>query len=239
MIPIDEWQHYRPVITQTAFFQGLSEEDCQAIMAAGRFHQFAQGEFFFHQGDDAVMMYILLTGRVKLSQVSADGDQVIINYFGPGNGLGIIVALSNMFYPLSTEAIEPCTAIGWSRPTMQQLLLEYPRLALNGLNMIGRRFARLQERFQEMATEQVERRVARAILRLIRQFGRRTDEGVLLDMPITREELAQLTGTNLYQVSRILSKWEQAGYISTGRKQVTLLKAHELVAIAEDLPFPL
>ena len=121
---------------------------------------------------------------------------------------------------------------------MRQLMREYPQLGLNGINMIGRRFALLQKRLQEMATERVEQRVARAILRLVRQFGRRTETGVLLDMPITREELAQLTGTNLYSVSRILSKWEQAGYIHTGRKEIILLKAHELVAIAEDLPLP-
>ena len=75
-------------------------------------------------------------------------------------------------------------------------------------------------------------------MRLTRQFGRRTPNGVLLDMPLTREDLAQMTGTNLYNVSRILSKWEQAGYIQTGRGQIVLGKVHELVGIAEDLPTP-
>jgi len=233
-----EFEHIQPVITQSALFQGLAAADSEAVTAAGRLFNIRAGEYLFHQGADADMMYVLLTGRVKLSQVTADGDQVIVNYFGPGNGLGIIVALSYMEYPLSIEAIEPCTAVGWSRETMLALMLEYPQLALNGINMIGRRFARLQKRLQEMATERVEQRVARAILRLVRQFGRRTERGVLLDMPITREELAQLTGTNLYSVSRIISKWEQAGFIHSGRKEITLLKAHELVAIAEDLPLP-
>ncbi len=234
----DEFLHIRPVVTQSALFNELSDDDLTAVMNAGRIIKIPEGEFFFHQGEDADMMYVLLTGRVKLSQVSGDGQQIIIDYFGPGNGLGVIVALSYMEYPLSSEAIEPCTAVGWSRETMRQLMREYPQLGLNGINMIGRRFALLQKRLQEMATERVEQRVARAILRLVRQFGRRTESGVLLDIPITREELAQLTGTNLYSVSRILSKWEQAGYIHTGRKEIILLKAHELVAIAEDLPFP-
>jgi len=233
--PSFDFQH-KPVITQSDLFQGLADEDCDAIMSAGRLFHLKQGEFFFHQGEDAEMMYVLLTGRVKLSQVTVEGDQVIMNYFGPGNGLGIIVALGNMSYPLSIEAIEPCTAVGWSRDQMVDLMMNYPQLALNGISMIGHRFAKLQQRLQEMATERVEQRVARALLRLIRQFGRRTESGLLLDMPITREELAQLTGTNLYSVSRILSKWEQAGFISSGRKEITLLKAHELVAIAEDLP---
>jgi CRP-like cAMP-binding protein len=82
----------------------------------------------------------------------------------------------------------------------------------------------------------VEQRVARALLRLVRQFGKRVPEGVLLDMPLSRQDLAQMTGTNVYNASRILSKWEQQGLISTSRMQIVLCKAHELVVIAEDLP---
>jgi CRP-like cAMP-binding protein len=67
----------------------------------------------------------------------------------------------------------------------------------------------------------------------VRQFGRREEEGVLIDMALSREDLAQMTGTNLYNVSRILSKWEQNGYVALGRKRVTIRKAHELVMIAE------
>ena len=80
--------------------------------------------------------------------------------------------------------------------------------------------------------------MARALLRLVRQFGRRTEEGVLIDISLSREDLAQMTGTNLYNVSRILSKWESSGLITTGRKQVTLVNAHELVIMAEDIPQP-
>ncbi len=119
---------------------------------------------------------------------------------------------------------------------MLGLMQDNAHLALNGMALVGKRFTQMQSQFEELATQRVEQRVARTILRLVRQFGRRTEEGVLIDMALTREDIAQMSGTNLYQVSRILSRWEQAGYISTGRKQVTLLKAHEIVAIAEDLP---
>ena len=148
------------------------------------------------------------------------------------------MALNELPYPLSAEAIEPCLAVGWRRETMLDLMQHNAQLALNGLNMVGRRFAQMQSRFQELATQRVEQRVARALMRLVRQFGRRTAEGLLIDMPLSREDLAQMTGTNLYNVSRILSKWEGDGLIATGRKQVTLLNAHELVVLAEDIPPP-
>lgn len=182
------------------------------------------------------MMYVLAEGRSKLAQVSEGGDQVTINYLGPGDGLGIIVSLCNLPYPLSAEAVEDCRAVAWERDTMKALMRRYPQLALNALAMISQRFAHLQRNFMELSTKRVEQRVARALTRLVRQFGQRTEEGLLIDMPLSRQDLAEMTGTNLYNVSRILSKWEQAGLVSSGRKRVTLLKPHQLVMIAEDLP---
>ncbi|MCB8945738.1 MAG: Crp/Fnr family transcriptional regulator [Ardenticatenaceae bacterium] len=226
----------RQSILTSPLFKGLNQAKCEAILASAHVHQVRQGDYFFHQGEDAAMLYVMAAGRVKLTQVTPEGEQVIVNYFGPGDGLGIIVALINMPYPLSAEAMEACTAVAWDRAAMKQLMLQYPQLALNGIEMIGQRFAWLQTRFQEVATQRVEQRVARALLRLVRQFGKRVPEGVLIDMPLSRQDLAEMTGTNLYNASRILSKWEQQGLISTRRMQVILCKAHDLVMIAEDLP---
>ena len=225
----------RQTITRCALLHNLSEGECQTVIEQGRLTQVQAGDQFFYQGDDAIMMYILIDGQVKLSQVNEDGQQVIINYFGAGSGLGIIVALSHTVYPLSAVAVVDCLAISWHRDVMRALMLHYPTLAMNGMEMVGKRFAWLQDRYQEVATKQVEQRLARAVLRLVRQFGKRIDEGVLINIPLSRQDLAEMTGTNLYNVSRILSKWEQEGLVKNGRKQVTLCKAHELVMIAEDL----
>lgn len=227
---------YLSVIARFSLFEGLAESDFDQIMNAGRVYEVGQGEFYFHQGEESTMLYVIVAGRVKLSQVTADGQQVIVAYFGSGEGLGIVMALNHQPYPLSAEAIEPSTAIGWRREAMLALMHDNAQLALNGMRMVGQRFGQMQSRFQELATQRVEQRVARALLRLVRQFGRKVDEGVLIDIAISREELAQLTGTNLYNVSRILSKWEQAGWIASSRKRVILKKSHELVVLAEDLP---
>ena len=89
---------------------------------------------------------------------------------------------------------------------------------------------------QELATQRVEQRVAITLLRLVRQFGKRVDDGVLVDIPLSRQDLAEMTGTNLFNVSRILSKWEQDGVVRSGRRKVVLLKAHELVQLIEGDP---
>jgi CRP-like cAMP-binding protein len=101
--------------------------------------------------------------------------------------------------------------------------------------LLAGRLQELQDRYRELATERVERRVARALLRLARQTGRKVENGVLIDFPLTREDLAEMTGTTLYTVSRILSGWEKEGLIETGRQRVLIRSPHGLVAIAEDL----
>lgn len=223
------------VVQQCALLAGLTMTEQEVVLGNGRFYQIPQGAYFFHQGEEAETLYLITAGQVKLTQVNENGSQVIVNYFGPGNGLGMVVALSNMPYPLSAEAVGVCQAVAWHRDTMKSLMLRYPRLALNGLEMIARRFVSLQERFNDVATRQVEQRVARALLRLARQFGKRVEQGVMIDIALSRQNLAEMTGTNLYQVSRILSKWEKAGVVTLQRQTVILCKAHELVVIGEDL----
>ncbi len=213
----------------------LNDAECLAIIEQSQQCRVEKGRFFFHQGEDAVKMYIISSGRVKLTQVTQAGDQVIVGFCSPGDGLGIIVALSQLEYPLSAEAVTDCTAVSWQRGQMEQLMLTYPRLALNGTGMIAQRFVKLQDRYRDIATRRVEQRIARALLRLVRQFGKKAERGVLIDMPLSRQDLAEMTGTNIYNVSRILSKWERAEWVSSQRQRIILCKAHELVVLAEDL----
>ena len=223
-------------VSHCAFFKDLQPDEFQSVVNEGRPFHISQGEYFFHQGEPATHFYIIGAGEVKLSQINADGQQTIVAYFGPSHGLGIIVVLSQTNYPVAAEAVTDCVALQFDHEITKLLMLKYPQLAINGMEMIAEQFSTLQNRLEQMATQRVEQRVARTILQLVRQFGTKSEEGVLIDMPLSRQDLAEMTGTNLYNVSRIMSKWEQDGIIKTGRKRVILCQPHELVVIAEDLP---
>lgn len=225
-------------ISHSPFLKGLSSREQQAVIDSARPCHIDQGEYFFHQGEKATHFYIIVKGQVKLTQINPEGHQVIINYFGPGNGLGIIVVLSQMPYPLAAEAVEDCYALSWDREVTYKLMLQFPQLALNGMELIANHFANLQNRYHELVTQRVEQRIARTVLQLVRQFGKKVDSGVLINMSLSRQDLAEMTGTNLYNVSRIISKWEQDGIVKTGRKRVVLCKPHELVIIGDDIRSP-
>ena len=82
---------------------------------------------------------------------------------------------------------------------------------------VGTRLQETLTRAVELSTEQVEQRVAHALLRLANQTGRKTDSGIEIDFPISRQDIAEMTGTTLHAVSRMLSKWEDNGIIVSGR----------------------
>lgn len=221
------------IVGPSAMLKGVSLANRRTFIEHGRIRRAARGALLFHQGEPAEVFFIIVEGRLRLTQITANGDQVILHYFGSGDGVGIVAALSEIDYPAYGEALRDCVVLSWDCATARRLMLQIPRLALNGMEMMAWRFARLQKRYQEMATQRVEQRVAIALLRLVRQFGKRIEDGVLIDMSLSRQDLAEMTGTNIFNVSRILSKWEQDGVVRSGRKTVVLLKAHDLVQLIE------
>lgn len=216
-------------LRQCAFFRGLPPTELALAQQTAVTLQVAQGNFFFQQGEDAITFYVILSGQVRLSQINPEGRQVIVHIFGPGEAMGLIAALSDMTYPVSAEAMVDSVALSWNRETVNYLMEAIPRLALNGMKLVAQRFMELQNRYRELATERVERRIARALLRQMQRSNGRT-------VPLTRQDLAEMTGTTLYTVSRTCSAWEQAGIVSTGRGLITINNYHQLLIIAEDLP---
>ncbi len=221
---------------QINLFEGLTENELQPIYQTGRLLRVEQNAFFFFQGDLADKWYILTQGQVKMTQIGAEGQQVLVRMVAPYEEFGSVALLSGLTYPLSAQATEDCLALIWDKPIITTLLSSHSRLAMNALRLMAGRFRELQERYRELATERVEQRVARALLRLERQAGRRLEQGTLIDLSLSRQDLAEMTGTTLYSVSRILSQWEHHGLIKTGREKVVILDQPGLLNIVEELP---
>jgi CRP/FNR family transcriptional regulator, nitrogen oxide reductase regulator len=224
------------ILAQSQPFRGLYAADLQAVLKAAHRRQVERDAFFFHQGEPATACYVLIRGEAKLTQVTPEGNQVLVRFAAPGEELGIIAALHSAAYTLSAQAVGDCLALVWDGETLTRLMERYPQIGLNALHAVADYYRRLLDRYQELATQRVEQRIARTLLRLARQAGQRKEQGVLIGLPLSRENLADMTGTTLYTVSRILSSWEQRGFVQADRERVLIRQPHALVAIAEDLP---
>lgn len=222
-------------LEQIALFSDLNPAEIERLLAAARVITIPDGGFIFLQGDQAEHLYVLQSGLVRLGQVTADGHQVLQRVIGPGTLFGAVALMPNAEYPVSAEAASDCQVLSWSTRQMMGFVKEMPTLALNALRMMAGHVQEVQDRFRELATQRVERRLAGALLRLASQTGRKIEEGVLIGVALSRQDLAEMTGTTLYTVSRILSQWEEKGLILSGRERIVIRYPHGLVSIAEDI----
>jgi CRP-like cAMP-binding protein len=225
-------------LTHVPLFEGLPADTLVRIVGLAHARPLEAGELFFSEGDQAEAFFVLTSGRVKLAQLTPDGHQVVLRLIGPGDAFGGVGAFGEPTYPVSAEAVEASVALAWMSTTMRQLLETEPRIAVNAVRFVSGRLHDLQQRYRQAMTERVERRVARALLRLVHDAGRRVEDGVEITFPVSRQDIAEMTGTTLYTVSRLLSAWEEQGIVRSGRQRIVLTKPHALVAIAEDLPRP-
>ena len=216
------FQDIRTLVCQTELLRGLSAKACDAILAAGRIQHVPAKTYLFHQEDRANHCFVLLSGEIRLFLLAPDGKRVIFDIIGPGMQLGFFVALSEKQYPISAETIEHADLYVWDAAIMRSLALTMPRLTMNALSVLTDRVICLQNKVQQLSTERVEQRIAHSLLMLAQRMGNKQDEGILITMPLTHRDLAELSGTNIYSVSRVLHKWEEEDIIITGRKRVIL-----------------
>jgi CRP-like cAMP-binding protein len=227
---------FEHVIRRVAVFKTASDEDVRAIAGLGIERAVEEGGFFFLQGDEAGYLYIMLSGRAKLCQIGPDGQQVNLRTLIPGQLFGAIGAVQpGAVYPACAQALEDSVAIAIESAAFGRLLETRPHLSFGMMKLMTGYIQEMQERYRELATERVEQRIAHVLLRLAGQSGKRVEEGVLIELNFSRQELAEMSGTTLYTVSRTLSAWEKQGIISTGRERVVIANPHGLVRLADGL----
>jgi CRP-like cAMP-binding protein len=217
------------------FLKDIPANRIQQVMASGIRKNFEKGDIVFRQGDPAKLSYFLETGQLKLSKLHEDGREAIIRYIGPGELTAASVVLKETEYPLTAEALSPTSVISWDKNKMYYLMQENPQIAINILSLVLERLEEMQQRFLEISAEQAERRIARALLRIMKHAGTKTNNGILIDFPVSREDIADFTGTTHFTVSRVLSDWKRKGWVTSARQKIKITDAHALVMLSENL----
>jgi len=132
------------------------------------------------------------------------------------------------------QALSASSALVWETSAFQALAERFPALRRNIIRVAAQRLEELEERYREISTEKVATRLGHQMLRLFNQLGRPVNGNGTLRINLSREELAQLTGTTLYTVSRLLSKWKERGVLTAGRRCVYLHNIQGLREFAEN-----
>jgi CRP/FNR family transcriptional regulator, nitrogen oxide reductase regulator len=223
----------RSLVAQLPLFAGLGAAELDAVLSEARSARYAKNAAVFRQGEDAHSFFVLLHGHVRASKTTPAGHQIVVRYVAPGETFGVATAIGLAQYPATATAVDDSVVLAWPSAAWPRLVARHPALAANTLQTVGSRLQETHARVIEMSTQQVERRVAHALLRLARQAGRKVEQGVEIDFPISRQDIAEMTGTTLHTVSRTLSAWEQQGLVEGGRQRIVLRDPHRLFELAE------
>lgn len=214
-------------------FSLLDRVQIRALLDQATPRRYEESIAIFREGHDADRFYLLLDGYLRVVRSTPGGDQIIVLHISPGQLFGIAPALQRDTYPATAIAAAESIALSWPVRLWSDFIANYPGFATESYKTLGRRLGQIQETLTEMATQAVEKRVASAVLRMVNQSGRKTDVGIEIAFPVTRQNISEMTGTTLHTVSRLMSAWQRDGIVSSTRKRIIVTDPHALVVLSE------
>jgi CRP-like cAMP-binding protein len=203
------------LLRSSTLYRNLSGEDLQRLASVSLARSFEKGETVFAEGDPPDFLVTIARGRVKVTKTLPSGKEIILEIFGPGDPVGAVVAYEGKPYPASAVAIEHAECILVRRREFFALFESHPSFVRGFLTGMAQRIVELTRRIPEVAGGRVETRFAHLFLKLADRVGRPQEAGRFVPMALSRQELADLTGTTIETCIRIMSRWGKEGLVST------------------------
>ena len=219
-------------LRRSRVFDGLTDLERDAWLERSEACTYQRGQSLARQGDPARHFFVVESGLVKILQLTAEGTELIVRFVAAGEPFGGVVALGDAPYPVSAVVVQPALIRQWTRQAVTDLLGRMPQVRVNIMREMTSHMTEALTRVRELTTERVGQRLAHTLLRLAKQCGERQPDGVLITQPLTRQELADLTGTTLYTVSRTLSEWETQGLMESRKRLLFIRSSRRLEALA-------
>lgn len=218
----------------TPVFSRLSTEDRRKVAGAAAIRQYSKGELIFEQDSPADAFYTIAVGRVKIYRLLPTGKDMILEIFGPGDPLGALAVYQGRPFPASATAIEDTSCVTIPREVFFRLLEEHPSLVRGLMLGLTHRVVELTNRITALSGVRIEPRFARLFLKLAAEMGRSERGGTFVPLTLSRQELADMTGTTIETSIRIMSRWGKQGIVRTERDGFVVINRQALDALAAE-----
>lgn len=222
------------LLRATPVFRRLAPEDRATVAQAATVRRYEKGATIFEQGTPSDAFFTIAAGRVKITKMLPTGKDLIIEVFGTGDPLGAVAAYDGRPFPASAIALEDTTCVVIPRAAFFRLLEEHPSLVRGLMLGLTARLVELTNRLAEFSSGRIEPRVARLFLKLAREMGREERGGLFIPLPLSRQELADLTGTTIETCIRIMSRWGKQDIVRTEKDGFVVVGVKALETIGAD-----
>ena len=226
----------RSITKMLELFSEIPEPISASVLSMGRFKSFPSGEVLFCVGDPAKEVFLLIQGRVKTTQVSKNGEEVILRLESLGDLLGSLGMDLQGRHNSTAQAIEESKALVWDANTFKAALSRLPVLERNMQCILERRIYELEQRFCEVATAKASARLARELLRLEKQIGRKKNGRNEIKIP--HEWVAEMAAMSEFTVSRFLAEWERQGVVSVRHGTIAIQDYKHLKSLCREPRIP-
>jgi CRP-like cAMP-binding protein len=221
------------VLGRVPFFQHLDEAALVEVNRAFRAEDHPADGTICEEGEPARGLHVVAMGKVKLVRHTLSGQDVLLDILAPGAFFGSLAAQQGAPYPESAQALTPVCILSIVPPRFRALLLAHPQAALAVADLLAERLRAANESIRQLSAHPVEQRLASVLLKLARTLGEPDARGVLIQVPLSRKDLADMTGTSTETASRILSQFQKQGLVRSGRRWVAVHDPAALERLAQ------
>ncbi len=204
------------------FFQGLGKETLQQVCKKFSASHFTAGQLIYDEGDMATLLRVVVYGAVKLSRYTEDGKEILVDMLKPGEYFGSLNAMGEDAYPESATAQSDACIMSIGNREFYSLLKTYHSIAVAVLDVTTEKLKTARQQIHHLTSLSVEKRIAHILKRLCDKFGEESKFGMLLQLPLSRKDLADMAGTSTETASRTMSRFQQDGIITSGRQWVAI-----------------
>ncbi len=201
-------------ISRIPFLEGLSETEFKKVAPYFSEYRFKRNQYIFWEGDPATKFYIIRSGRVKLLKTSASGREMVLEVMVPGQLCGG-TALFGDTHRNGAQAVEPTIAYGMSQESYEDLLSDNPKIAGGIIKYLGAKLMDAHDVIISLVSSKVESRIASVIVRLCENHGALSDDGILINIRLTRQDIADIVGSTVETTIRTISKFKKQGLLAT------------------------
>jgi len=207
---------------QVSFFADLPEEEIQVLSSATKRRTFRAGEVIFHRDDPGQVLYMIKEGKVKICNISPDGQEVSLAVLGKGEYFGEFALLDGLPRSADAVALEKVESYTLQRSDFHNIILKNPKIAILVLEALSKRLRNTDQMVEDLIFLDVYGRVAKKLLELADAHGVKTDEGVRIDVRLTQQELASMVGASRESVNKVLGYFTDKNFISTDKHRITI-----------------
>lgn len=220
------------ILGRVPFFADLSTEAIAKINPLFREQGYSPGEAIYFAGDPAARLYVVAAGKVKLIRHALSGQDVLLDILALGEFFGSLSVLGDETYPDTAQAQTACCILTIAAEDFQTILRSHSFVAVTALNIVVERLMAAHETIRQLSIQPVEQRLAATLLKLAEKLGQAREEGLLIQVPLSRQDLAEMTGTTPETASRVMSQLQKEGLIRSGRQWVAVADLDGLSLIA-------